>query len=159
MATTDQLVEQGRLYKLEDILDPGELEERLIYIHPRVADWMDRNLETLECDGFYDNVPSPQQQADDLFYEFVSGADIVSKWPPHAMTPNDTGIWELRTADLRFFGWFWRKGVFLITGCDTKERCQSYSLYRGYREQCVRDRENFNLEPPAFCTGELTDVL
>lgn len=159
MTTIGQLVAQGRLLKLEDVLDPGELEDRLIYLHPRVASWMDENMETLENDGFYDNVPSPQQQADDLFYEVISGADIISDWPPHAMIPSDTGVWELRTADLRFFGWFWRKGIFLLTGIDTKERCQTYSLYSGYRDQCVRDREEFNLEPPAFCTGDLHDVL
>lgn len=159
MATIDQLIEQGQLFKLEDVLDPGELEERIIYVHPRVATWMDENLETLENDGFYDNIPSPKQQADDLFYEFISGANIISDWPPHAMTPSVTGVWELRTADLRFFGWFWRKGVFLITGVDTKTRCQAFSLYAGYRDQCVRDRTIFDLEAPAFCMGELSDVL
>ena len=159
MATIDQLVEQGRLLRLEGVLDPGELAERIIYLHPRVADWIDENLEALENDGYYDNVPSPLQQADDLFYEFISGAEISSQWPPHAMTPFDSGVWELRTPDLRFFGWFWRKGVFLLTAIDTKSRCQAHGLYSGYRDQCTRDRTDFDLEPPAFCTGELSDVL
>jgi len=159
MTTIDQLVRREKLLKLEDVLDPGELEERLIYLHPRVAAWMDQNLETLENDGFYDNVPSPQQQADDLFYEFISGADINSDWPPHAMIPNVTGVWELRTADLRFFGWFWRKSIFLLTAIDTAARCKDYALYAGYRDQCTHDRTEFDLAPPAFCMGELSDVL
>ena len=159
MATINELVKQSRLLKLEDVLDPGELEERLIYVHPRVASWIDDNLETLDNDGFYENVPSPQQQADDLFYEYISGADMISDWPPHAMMPDESGVWELRTADLRFFGWFWRKSIFLMTAIDTKDRCLTYSLASAYRDQCVRDRDEFDLEPPAFCTGELNDVL
>jgi hypothetical protein len=159
MATIDQLVEQSRLLKLDEVLDPGELEERLIFLHPRVAAWTQANLEALENDGFYDNVPTPQQQADDLFYEFISGSDLISDWPPHAMTPYDTGVWELRTADLRFFGWFWRKSIFILSAVDTKVRCLELGLYAGYRRQCVNDRDTFDLDPPAFCTGELVDVL
>lgn len=159
MATIEDLVTSLRLHKIDGILDAGEVEQRLIYIHPRAMIWLDTKLEGLENDGFYDNVQTPRQQVDDLLYEFISGSDIISTWPPHAMTPNETGIWELRTADLRFFGWFWRKGVFIMTAIDTKKRCKELSLYGGYRDQCARDRYNFDLDPPLFCTGRLNDVL
>jgi hypothetical protein len=159
MATTAQLVLEGVLHKVEDVLEPHEQEERLLYVMPRAKDWMDANLSDLAADGFYENAPSPEQQVYDLFYSFLSGDPEISEWTPHPMRPQEHGIWELRTADLRFFGWFWRKSIFIISAVDQKSRCEEFRLYEGYRNQCSNDREALGLEPPPFVNGELESVL
>lgn len=159
MATPAQLALGGLLHKVEDVLEPHEQEVRLLYTMPRAKEWMDAKLSKLAADGFYENAPSPEQQVDDLFYSFLSGDPEISEWVPHPMRPHEDGVWELRTADLRFFGWFWRKGIFIISAVDQKTRCEQFGLYAGYRDQCLRDRDGFDLDPPPFVNGELQDVL
>ena len=159
MATPAQLAMRDLLHKVEDVLDPQEQEERLLYAMPRAKEWMDAQLSELATDGFYENAPSPEQQADDLFYSFLSGDPKISEWVPHPMRPHEHGVWELRTADLRFFGWFWRKGIFIISAVDQKNRCEQLDLYAGYRNQCLYDREGLDLDPPPFVNGDLENVL
>lgn len=159
MPTPSDAADSGQLVKIDGGLDAHEQEQRLLYAMPRAVAWLENELDDLEADGFYDNAPTPNQQADDLFYSFVSGEDMDSEWPPHVMLPSERGVWELRTADLRFFGWFWRKGVFVISAVDAASRCKQFSLYAGYREQAVRDRDDFDFDPPPYVNGELSDVL
>lgn len=159
MPTPSDAVRSRQLDKIEGGLDAHEQEQRLLYATLRAVDWMESNLDDLEADGFYENAATPLQQADDLFYSFVSGEDMASDWPPHVMKPSERGVWELRTPDLRFFGWFWRKGVFVISAVNSASQCKQFSLYAGYRDQCVRDRESFDFDPPPYINGELSDVL
>lgn len=159
MPTPSDAVGSGKLEKINGGLDAHEQEQRLLYAMLRAVDWIETNLDVVEADGFYDNAATPLQQADDLFYSFVSGEDMASDWPPHVMRPSVNGVWELRTPDLRVFGWFWRKGVFIISSIDTASRCKQYSFYGGYRDQCMRDREGFEFDPPPYVNGELLDVL
>lgn len=160
MPTPGDAAAMGRLHKIDGGLSASEQEERLLYAMPRAAQWLDDNLERLDADGFYENAQSPTMQADDLFYAFVPGGDIEKDFPPHVMQPPKEGVWESRTADLRFFGWFWRRGVFIISAVDRAERCKKRSLYTGYRNQCVRDRQDFGFDEPPFVEGEsINDVI
>ncbi len=159
MPTPSDAVARGLLHKIEGVLDPGEQEFRLIYALSRAIEWMERSLGKLDADGFYENAPTPTQQADDLFYAFISGDDLENDWPPHVMRPSEEGVWELRTADLRFFGWFWRKCIFVISAVNQAAICKEHKLYGGYRNQCIRDRCDLGLDNPPFVKGELADVI
>lgn len=159
MPTASQLARGEVIHKVEDILDAHEQEERLIFLMPRAKDWLDEELSELEADGFYENAATPEQQVDDLLYAYISGEDEISEWQPHPMRPDEDGVWELRTADLRFFGWFWRSKIFIVSAVDQKNRCEQYDLYAGYRDQCKRDRDQIDLDPPAFIDGDLDYVL
>lgn len=122
---------------------------------PLAVRWMNDKLEGLDADGFFENAPSPMEQAEELFYSFISGEDLGSgDWPPHVMRPPREGVWELRTADLRFFGWFWRKGIFIISSVDQALNCKKTGLYAVYRNQCVKDRQAFGFDEPSFVEGE-----
>ncbi len=154
MPTPSDAVAEGLLHKIDGGLDAAEQEQRLLYAMPRAVQWMNDKLEGLDADGYHENAQSPMLQADDLFYTFVSGGVIEGDWPPHVMRPPREGVWELRTADLRFFGWFWRKGVFIISAVDQAARCKKFSLYAGYRNQCVKDRRGFGFDEPSFVEGE-----
>ena len=160
MPTPDDAVAAGQLYKIDGGLDAAEQVQRLLYAMPRAVRWMNDKLEGLDADGYHENAQSPMMQTDDLFYTFVSGGVIESDWPPHVMRPPREGVWELRTADLRFFGWFWRKGIFIISAVDQAVRCKKFRLYAGYRKQCVRDRQSFGFDGEPFVIGEsINEVL
>ncbi len=125
---------------------------------PRALQWLENTLPTLEADGYIDQARSPEEQAEALIYEYIAG-EPLKNFPPHSMLPEGDGIWELRTPDLRFFGWFWRCGQFIVSAIDTKERCKSLGLYGGYRNQAVSDRVKLDLDDPKFITGSMEDVL
>jgi len=106
-----------------------------------------------------DGKQSPIEQIDDLFHDFVSGADLAYYERSHSMMPTDRGIWELKTPDARLFGWFPQKGTFIVAEADTAFRCKEHDLYAGYRDSAVRRRDSLDLDEPKFVTGDYTDVL
>lgn len=157
MATIQELCRDRQLELLEVDLDPHELPQRLVYALPRVLIWMESTLPTLTTDGYVPGASTPTEQAENLLYQFIVGKPIKSM-PPKCMRPEGDGVWELRTHDLRFFGWFWRKSIFVVSAIDTKARCLK-GYYHGFRCQAERDRNNLDLDPPKFINGSLDDVL
>lgn len=158
MATLDELCNQKRLVKLGGGLDYHEQPERRLYAFPHVIDWLDAVLPTVVSE-LGDGSQTPEEQIDDLLYMFVSGADMSFYERSHSMTPSEHGVWELKSPDLRLFGWFRRKGTFVITRIDTAFRCKQHGLYVGYRSDAVRLRDGMNLDEPKFVTGNYDDVL
>lgn len=159
MATAQQLEAQKILVSIEVELDPDEIPQRWIYGLPRVYDWMKNVLPGLETDGYIPGANRPDEQVDALLYSLISGRSAF-EMPPHSMDPEAHGVWELRTHDVRFFGFFWRKGVFIATAVDTKSNCEKHKLYTGYRNECVFKRNQLDLDSPKFVEGSnLEDVL
>ena len=64
------------------------------------------------------------------------------------------GVWELKTADVRIFGWFAVKDCFIGTDGDLKRNIIDRNLYRPYAEQAARFRSLLDLDEPKFVTGE-----
>jgi hypothetical protein len=157
MATAQQLEASGLLALIEIELDPDEPIERMIYVWPTVAEWLRDVLPGIETDGFIPGANSPKEQAEALFYEFVRGGNSFEMLP-HCVRPPEAGIWVLRTYDLRFFGFFWRKGVFVMTGAARKIDC--VDRYNGYLTEGSYRRGTLDLDQPKFLSGnELSDVL
>jgi hypothetical protein len=131
---------------------------RRAFAFPHVTKWMEETLPLLKAE-MEDGTMSPLQQMDDLLHDFGSGEDLSFWQRSHSMNPSEDGIWELKTTDLRLFGWFKTRGMFVIANLDTAMRCKLYGLYAGYRGDCVRRRDALNLDPPKFMTGGYRDVL
>jgi len=158
MPTPKSIEEQGLLTRIEVELDADEQPQRLLYAHNRVVTWLEEILPNLETDNYVPGALRPEDQADALFYQFISGRTSMHM-APNCLKPEQEGVWELRTHDLRLFGWFWRKGVFIFTAIDQAKRCKDLHLYAGYINQTKHDRENLDLDPPKFAPGGLLDVL
>lgn len=139
-------------------LDDDEQPMRLLYAFPHVIEWLDTVLPELEP-IFDEGRQSPLEQLDLLFYDFVSGEDLGYYERSHSMEPREPGIWELKTPDIRIFGWFVFRCCFVMAEIDTAFRCKKFDLYRGYRGSAVRRRENLDLDEPKFVTGDHIDVL
>lgn len=158
MATIDEVCERGDLKRLGGGLDEHEQPERLLYAFPHVVEWFDTELPGLDPE-LGDGRQSPIEQVDDLLHDYVSGADFAYYERSHSMHPSEHGVWELKTTDIRLFGWFVSKGVFVVADVDTAFRCKEHGLYAGYRGNVVRRRDGLNLDPPGFITGDYPDVL
>jgi hypothetical protein len=152
MATVIELALQGVLTKLDAELDDGVQELRRIYMGPKLAAWVRDTLPTLQSDR---NVETePVGQFDELAAVFCAGDTLTYDWQFKPLTHVADGIWELKTADLRIFGWFPEKDCFIGVIADTKARILEYGLYGPYADVEVAPfRNQIDLDEPKFIPG------
>lgn len=158
MATLSELEEREELLKIEVELEAHQMRNRLIYGVPDVIGWLSETLPSLEAD-FHEGKLSPKEQLFVLLEDFITGQNFDHYAKAHFMNPYNDGIWELKTTDLRLFGWFYQKCVFVVAHIDTAYRCKLHSLYNGYQASCVQRRNNIDLDEPKHITGGYKDVL
>jgi len=69
------------------------------------------------------------------------------------MRPKEADVFELVTPDVRIFGWFPRKDVFVAVAGDVMENTHGHDLYPGYRNMVIRQRELLDLDEPKWTPG------
>lgn len=152
MATLLNLVEQNRVFKLDAGLGSNIWEERRFFVLPRVRNWLDETLSVLASNWNLELTPIEQLAA--FLEDYCSGETLMFERQFRPLLHIDKGIWELKTADLRLFGWFHVKDCFIGTACDTAQRVKDHNLYRGYRDEAVRLRDELDLDEPKFVKGD-----
>jgi hypothetical protein len=144
MATTLELVKSGALIKVDPVLGLRELEMRRIYLLPRAQKWVLEVLPETDSDRFTEE--KPDMQVDALIYEFCSGQPLEVGTRFKSLVHLADGIWELKTADVRLFGWFMQKDCFVVTDCDSKYNVMRHKMYAAYCKQAVKFRNELNIE-------------
>lgn len=129
MATLLDLVMTGEVIKVDPVLGPRELELRRIYLLPKACKWLSEILPNTDSNWNIEETPS--EQLDALLYEFCSGMQLQVGIRFKALVHLGDGIWELKTADLRLFGWFTQKDCFVVSDCDEAGRVKEIGLYQG----------------------------
>ena len=155
MATLAELLADQKLFRLDPVLPAGEQEFRLIYTSDRLKTWLEQNLPSLASSWKIEE--SPAEQLDALIAIFAAGDQLTFEWQFKPITPIGDGVWELKTADVRVFGWFPLKDHFIGYVADTAERVKQYNLYYGYRGEVVRFRDQLPLDEPKFVPGDNPD--
>lgn len=159
MATLIELAEAGHLERLVGLLESHEQEVRCIYVFPHVV----AQIEALDGQASPTGAElKPLEQFYGFAAEFVSGAEMETPSQFHDLRHREDGIWELKTTDLRFFGWFYCRDVFIVT--DVKDATFvkhgppgikiAGSLYPGFGSEVVRRRNELDLDPPKFVEGK-----
>lgn len=155
MATIVELATSGVLVKVDPTLGWRDLEMRRIYLLPKAHKWL---LEVLPVtDSIWNIEETPAEQVEALFYEFCSGQPLPIGLRFKALVHLGDGIWELKTADLRLFGWFVQRDCFVVCDCNSAQKIKEFGLYQGYCRQAVHFRNNLNLNAPKFITGDNPD--
>jgi len=132
---------------------------RNIYISATAEKWIANNLKQLQPDGFYDGVERPREQLADVFRRVMIGENI-NEFYPKTVVKHPDWIHELRTADLRMFGWFWRSSHFIVALIMVKkDLADNRVTYDGCFETCRAFRSGLDLDPPKFIEGEIDDIL
>ena len=152
MATLINLEHSGHLIRVDAELGPREFEDRQLWISPRLRDWADATLPGLGSSWKIDE--SPAEQFATLVYEFCSGKTLASGLRFKSLRPIVSGVWELKTADLRVMGWFPVMDGFVGVVADTSERIKSHRLYAGYISDVVRFRDQLDLDCPKHIPGD-----
>jgi hypothetical protein len=154
MATILELVraQPQALIKLDPALEDREQEWRMIYILPRVRPRIMDDLPTWRSQWQVEQ--SPTQQFDSLLEVFCSGETLTFEQKFKPLVHLSDGVWELKTPDLRFFGWFPHKDCFIGGALDTAYNVKNFNLYAGYANEVAYHRGQLALDPPKFVPGD-----
>src|SRR6266571_754944 len=111
MATILELALTSAVLKWDPALPLHTQEFRSIYGSPRLKTWIEGDLPGLESTWNVELTPAEQLTA--LVEIYCSGDVLTFGWQFKPLTHVKDGIWELKTADLRVFGWFHKRDCFV----------------------------------------------
>ncbi len=152
MSTLVELVGAGELIRLDPALEAEELEWRSVYALARLLPTLQKELPTYVSQWRVEL--SPIQQFDALLEVFCAGERLTFDRMFKPLTHIQDGVWELKTADLRIFGWFVMKDCFVMAAIDTAFKVKSHNLYVGYANMAAYWRSQLPLDQPKFIPGE-----
>ncbi len=160
MATILELAQppEQKLFKLEAQLEGDEQEYRLVYVSHKVKERL--CSEAPAWSSQWNLAQTPYEQFSAFMSRFISGEVLIFDHDFNALHRNengirnyDDGIWELKTADVRLCGWFYKSDCFVGVCIDEAWRVKSYNLYVGYRGEVIRFRNALDLDEPKFIAG------
>lgn len=138
MATVDSLEAAGVLFPVGVRIIPPEKPIRHFSGTERCKDWIANVFTTdpASPDGLEE---SPKLQLRNRFKQFQTGKPLVFDIEFHPLIPGEKNIWEIKTADVRIFGFFNKIDLFVGVIADYAWRVKTYNLYNGY----LREVESF----------------
>ena len=157
MATALELAFKQRLFKLDPGLERNEHEWRFIYGSPRFRERVEKDLASWV--SHWKVEVDPSQQLDALVEVFCSGETLTFGPEFKPLVHLKDGVWQLKTPDLRIFGWFWRKDHFVAGTMDVTFNVKKYNLYAGYAGEVARFRDQLDLDEPKFVPGDDPNVV
>lgn len=154
MATLAQLDIQGAIHRV-DIGDGSPV--RLFYAFPRFREWLEGALQEMTSDRGLEI--SPLEQVVMLLEDFVSGEplSVGRQFNTLDFLRGDRGLWKLKTPDVRIFGWFPKKDVFVAVSGHSATFVKRVGLYPGLANEVETFRDQLDLDPPKTILGDNPD--
>jgi len=158
MATLNDLVEDGVLVRHVPELEPWELPTRAVYFAP---DFNDIDLATLKlAPRIKGRNSAPFEQVEQILFVFVVGRAMKYGQDHKLLRPENKFVWSLRTVDVRLFGWFVKKGNFVIVRAEFKRNLLAHKNYAPLIEETLKFREGLDLGSPKFVkTVKYNEIL
>jgi hypothetical protein len=144
MTTIETLMAAGHLVRIDTDPDGGTQPWRLVYGTPDFIRWLDEVLPTLTT-HIVGGILTPMQQVDTRLAEFGAGAPLRMPYDFHPLIPNQHAAWEMKTDEVRIFGWFPSRDCFIATHGAPADNVKASQLYGTLRNECVRVRAAMNL--------------
>lgn len=152
MATILDLTKTRALSKFDPDLRASEQEFRTLYAAPRFESWVKETLPTLVSNWNIDL--TPELQLVDFLSNYAIGEPLTFRHQFNPIRYHNHGVWELKTADVRIFGWFYRKDQFVAVVGDQTWHVKNHNLYQGYAGEVVRFRSQLKIDAPKFVAGK-----
>lgn len=156
MATLDNI---AIVTKISIPLGRGEFAERQFYALPAFMNDLTNNLPTWQAGSL--NAPqTPTEQLDDILHKWIVGRPMrYGRWLKDLM-PRDSETWELKTADLRIFGWIYRPKVFVAAFIGYADHYKATpNLYEEARNRVIEIRDRLDLDAPKFANGVFDAIV
>lgn len=158
MATTATLIQEDRLVRFELPPDCLGQPERLLFMAPEFVDWLDDVLWKEKKDRSRDL--TPYEQVENMFTQFVSNPGFTGVGDFISIKPQAQGVYEMKTTDVRVFGWFYRPQQFIAVTGEMKKRLKGRrDLVAGYRKMVEGFRTKLDLDPPPFVRGNCHELV
>jgi hypothetical protein len=139
-------------------LKRGEFDEREFHAMPSLVRFLEEILPSAKT-GVVEAAETPAAQMDTLLRKWNSGKPMAYSRAFSNLKPTARGVWEMKTADLRVFGWLWRPKVFIATFAGLADDYKPQDgnppkeSYAEARDRVVWTRDRLGLDPPNFVTG------
>lgn len=103
---------------------------------------------------------APEEQLDGLLADFCEGVELMADTQFKCLIPLENGVWELKTPDVRMFGWFHQKDCFIASAVDAKWRILALNMYAPYIAEAARLRSQILGDDIGYIKGtEPGDVI
>jgi hypothetical protein len=161
MATFDSLLTSKKLIPVALRLRRGQFPERKIYAYPECVEWM-RNEVPKMITGRVASDFTPLEQLVERLRQWIAGDPMEYGRMFHDMDPRTDDVWEMKTADLRIFGWMYRPRQFIaVRGgyADDYKEPTKIKTYADDRREVVKARDALPLDGEKFVTGGFNGLV
>lgn len=157
MATLIQLEAANAIIKLDVGLEGADQPWRELYATPEFIDWLENALPDYTTKVIGGDI-EPEEQVYACFYDYVVGKDLDPdvRFKKLHRTP-DLHVWELKTVEVRIFGWVPKKDVFICCFGDLKDQIELMGSYGTYMARTEFVRQQINLDEPKSVESRLYD--
>jgi hypothetical protein len=156
MASFDKILEEGRIIRVKLRLGRGQFDERKLYAYPECLEWMRVEVPKMVSGRLKADL-TPALQLTTRLLQWITGKPMAYGRMFQDMLPQSDEVWELKTPDLRIFGWMYRPREFVAVrggyADDYKEPTKT-KYYGDDRKAVVDARNALPLDGPKFVTGE-----
>jgi hypothetical protein len=146
MSTLEKLVVLGTLVEHHPTLETWEPIERHVYFAPKFDHWAGTSLRALKRDRGRDL--DPREQVEQTLYEYVIGLPMHYDLDYKRLDPQIKHVWELKTEDVRLFGWFARRKHIIIVKGEMKYNLKSRRDYAPHIAETDEFRAGLELDEP-----------
>ncbi len=154
MATITKLMRDERITLLSIPPKPGKKVVRRFWVLDEAGKWLQDELPKVKT-YFEESLPA-EQQVFSYLQRFVQGETFICENHVELRelrrAPND--VWELKTTDVRLFGWFFTATDFICTHCADKNEIakiedeRGIDIYQVHMNKTVAVRNELDIAPP-----------
>lgn len=113
---------------------------RKVYVTPSFAQWVGHDLSAVVASDL--SQASPRSQLNSELEAFCIGRVLVMPLDFHCLEPSSSCVWQLKTPDLRLFGWFIKKDWIILHRGEDANRLHGigFAAYASYIKSTVEFR-------------------
>jgi hypothetical protein len=158
MSTIAKLIGDETLRSVTLGLLDDELPERGLFGTSRLFRFLSDELPAIASQ---DSMLSAQEQVSNLCGRYLTNKPLILRSPISPIRHLENGIWELKTLDVRIFGWFTAKDCMIIdAGCDVKLLKAGKLAYSGFINQTAYARKSLGFTSSEYIQGtQPNDIL
>lgn len=149
------------MQRIDVDLEAHELPWRTLYGTPEFVSWLDDALATMDSKVSEVADMTPSEQIAVMLVEYVAGEPFSDdrRFKSLSCTPQRF-IWEMKSDDVRIFGWVPNMNSFVCCFGDLKDTIILNNSYGAYIARTVYVREHIGLDEPRFIPSrEHVDVV
>lgn len=161
MATFAKLLSDKKLIPVILRLSRRQFPERKIYAYPECVEWMRNEVPQMKT-GRVASDFTPKEQLVERFRQWVAGDPMAYGRMFHDMEPSTDNVWEMKTADLRIFGWMYLPKQFIaVRGAyaDDYKKPTKIRNYADDRRAVVKARNTLPLDGNKFVEGRFDELV